>query len=113
MGRKASDRVLRRWLETGKPGWVDDAAASDPAIAQRLEAMSALSTDGRGALERLVEPRPDFEARVTAGVRSRIDNYGTASLLAEMVGLGFHVGRALFPPGDEDEGRDRTPDSEH
>ena len=49
----------------------------------------------------LVEPEPEFHDRVVQGVRTRIDDYGTASVVADLLGLGFHVGRAMLPPDDD------------
>lgn len=98
MRHRATDKKLRRWLETGRPRWVGEAVVDDPSIAERVDQMTALSPADLGALERLVEPPPQFGERVASGVRQRIDNYGTVALLADLVGLGYHVGRALLPP---------------
>lgn len=95
MRRRVSDRVLRRWLETGRPTRISRALAFDAELAARLDAFTSLSTAYSEAIEKLVTPTVGFEERTAVRVRARIDGYGTASALVDLLGLGYHVGRAL------------------
>ncbi len=110
MRRKVTDRSLRRWLDTGRPTRVGEAIETDPSVAERLEAMTALERVHTEAIDRLVTPQPDFTDRVSQGVRTRIDNYGTVSLMADLLGLGFHVGQAMLVTDENPDGS--RPDSD-
>ena len=70
-------------------------------MVERLEAITALETVHTEAIEHLATPQPDFTDRVVRGVRNRIDNYGTVSLMADLLGLGFHVGQAMLSSDDD------------
>ena len=100
-----SDRVLRRWLATGRPARVGRALAADPDLAGRLDDLTALPVAYTAALEELVTPASGFEDRTAVKVKARVDGFGAASALVDLLGLGFHVGRAL---GGQPDGGDRT-----
>ena len=112
MKPRLSDRILRRWLATGRPSRVGRHVESDPAIAARLDALTALTGAQAGALEDLVTPEPRFEHRTAIGVQQRVAAYEAASTMLDLLGLGFHVGRAVLGdrgddhqplPGDTDQ----------
>ncbi len=107
MRRRVSDRSLRRWLDTGRPARVADAIEADPSVAERLDAMTALRAADSEAIGHLVTPPPQFHDRAYEGVRDRIDRYETMSVVADLLGLGFHVGQVMLAP---DEGADRADD---
>jgi hypothetical protein len=83
---------------------VGTAIETDASVAERLEAMTALETVHTEAIEHLVTPQPEFTDRVVQGVRTRIDNYGTVSLMADLLGLGFHVGQAMLASDENPNG---------
>ncbi len=75
---------------------------SRPDVAARLDALSELDADHAAALHEVVATPDGFTERVVAEVRGRQDEYTAAGLLADLLGLGFHVGGALFDPVDDD-----------
>ncbi|RMH72951.1 MAG: hypothetical protein D6683_13650, partial [Actinomyces sp.] len=93
--RRVSDRALKRWLATGRPAWVGERVATDPAVASRVEALTALGEAERAALDALVSPTPGFVGRAVAGVRSRIDTLETLGVVVDLLGLGLRTGRTL------------------
>lgn len=111
--RRPTDRQLRRWLKSGRPRRIGD-LVGEPEIDQRLEALTELQDAHRLAISELTAPIEQFEERIIAGVQTRKDNQGTASLLADLLGLGFHVGRALSSPASprSDKSSSGGPDGE-
>ena len=98
MAKVPSDRLLKRWLKTGRPHRIERLLDSEPDVARRLEALTAIDETHRDVLSGLVAPGIDFEARTVAGVKKRSDAQNTASLVVDLVGLGVHLGRALSRP---------------
>ncbi len=111
MSRRVSDRALRRWLATGRPSRIARLVADDQSIAARLDELTSLTAGETTALEDLVTPSDDFERRTAIGVQQRVDAYGTTAAVVDLLGLGFHVGRAVMGDRrknvrDEGSGRD-------
>ncbi len=102
ISRTPSDRTLRRWLATGRPRRVQRLMESRPDIVARLDALSELDAGHAAALREVVATPDGFTDRVVAKVRRRQDEYTAASLLADLLGLGFHVGSALIDPVEDD-----------
>ena len=102
ISRTPSDRTLRRWLATGRPKRVHRLMESRPDVVARLDALSELDAAHAAALHGVVATPDGFTERVVAQVRRRHDEYTAASLLADLLGLGFHVGSALIDPADDD-----------
>ncbi len=100
--RRPSDRTLRRWLATGRPRRVQRLIETQPEVAARLDALSELDRAHAGALHGVVATPDGFSERVVDRVRTQRDEYTAASVLADLLGLGFHVGGVLLDP-DEDE----------
>ena len=107
-----SSRTLLRWLETGRPRRVSRRLGTDPALAERLEALTALRSGEAEALDQLLTPTDDFGDRVLAGVQERREVQGTGLVVFDLVGLGFHVGRALLEPPSQRREDDATEGSE-
>ena len=105
MRRRPSDRQLRRWLRTGRPRRIAELIETDDVVLARLEALTRLDQADVAALDELAKPRDDFEVRTVTAVQARRNDDGTASMVADLLGLGFHVGRALMnrPAADGDE----------
>ncbi len=101
--RRPSDRTLRRWLATGRPRRIQRLIETQPDVAARLDALSELDRDHAGALHGVVATPAGFSERVVDGVRRRHDEYTAASVLADLLGLGFHVGGVLLEAADDDE----------
>jgi len=94
--RPVSDRLLRRWLASGRPRWVGERIQSDPAVAARLETMTALDVEHVESLAALVQPAPAFPERVVVGMRARIDALETLGVIVDLMGVGWQTGRALM-----------------
>lgn len=110
MAHRPSDRTLRRWLATGRPKRVER-HLNDPDAVARLEALTALKEGETALLSEHVRPGEEFEERVIAGLRQRLDNHGVGTTVSDLLGLGFHVAAALGrrphptpAPRDGDEG---------
>lgn len=103
MGRRFSDRVLRRWLATGRPSRVRRRLDADPVVGARLDSLSELSRDQTRAISVVVRPTPGFDERATAGVHRRLQSVELAALVADMVGAGVEVVRLLAAPPQPDQ----------
>ncbi len=101
--RRPSDRTLRRWLASGRPRRIGRLIESQPEVAARLDALSMLDRAHAGALHGVVATPEGFDERVVDGVQRRHDEYTAASVLADLLGLGFHVGGVLLEATDDDE----------
>jgi hypothetical protein len=69
---------------------------SDPTVAARLEAMTALDAEHVETLAELVRPARAFPERIVVGVRSRIDALETLGVLVDLMGVGWQTGQALL-----------------
>ncbi len=93
---RPSDRALHRWLETGRPRRIERLLDGDPDLAARVDSLTELSEAESDALEALVSPAQEFERRVETGVQRRIEALETLSTMVDLLGLGFHTGRAVL-----------------
>ncbi|MCA1705973.1 MAG: hypothetical protein LC808_23010 [Actinobacteria bacterium] len=96
MRARLSDRKLRRWLSTGKPRRVDRLLETNSAISARLDQLSRLDPALIAALAQMSSPPTGFGTRTVAAVQDRIDAYATVALVADLLGLGWHTGRAVL-----------------
>lgn len=96
MRGRLSDRKLRRWLSTGKPRRVDRLLASDSVMSGRLDELSRLDPAHTAVLTQGSAPRSGFSDRTVTKVQERIDVYATVALVADLLGLGWHTGRAVL-----------------
>ncbi len=94
--RPVSDRLLRRWLTSGRPRWVGKRIQTDPAVAARLETMTALDVEHVESLVALVQPAPAFPERVVVGMHARIDALETLGVIVDLMGVGWQTSRALM-----------------
>lgn len=103
MSRTPSDRTLRRWLATGRPRRVRRLIESRPEVAARLDALSELDGAHSDAIHGMVATPDGFSERVVASVQRRHEEHTAAAALADLLGLGFHVGSVLLEPLDDED----------
>ena len=99
---RISDRTLRRWLRTGRPGRVVR-RLDDPDITARLDALTQLTRGEAEALATAVAPPPGMHDRLTERVAGRVD-HETMTALVDLCGLGWHTASAVFNPVDRGDG---------
>ena len=102
MTKRPSDRVLRRWLRTGRPRRVERRLDDDPAVQQRLETLTALDGRAVAAIDVVTTPLPGFRDRTATKVRERAADDDFFDVVLDLLGLGFHVGQAMARPDESD-----------
>ncbi|MGH9245721.1 MAG: hypothetical protein ACRD29_15670 [Acidimicrobiales bacterium] len=68
----------------------------DSATSTRLDELSRLDAAHTAALAELSIPLAGFPDRIATAAHERINTYATIALVADLLGLGWHTGRAVL-----------------
>lgn len=88
-----SERTLARWLRTGRPHSVER-HLDDPRVIEILDRLTVIDDEVADGLATLTAAPAAVTERAIDDVRRRADRADLAALV-DLVGLGWHTGRAV------------------
>lgn len=106
-GRQVSDATLLGWLDAS-PSRLERYLERHPEAADRLERLTAMTSDFGTRLGAALSPPPDLAVRLAMSLKPDPLTRETSALVGDLLGLGWYTVRAVLDPE-----RDQSPAARH